>query len=84
MDMDSECFNQDELLMLSPTSIHIANDLSRLSPARQIEAFQEILSSIFFEHGINNPLDTLQFMFGQGIEDEDQVTNDWGRVKQAA
>lgn len=73
METESECFSQDELNLLNPTANRIAVDFERLSPTHQLNAIAIILSAIRRQHRLDDSLDLVEFVLGQGIEQQYEV-----------
>lgn len=63
----------DELAQLNPTANAIATDFEQLPPAHQVNVIALILSAVRRHHGLDNSLDLVQFVLGQGVEQEYQV-----------
>lgn len=73
MQGDSDCFNADELSLLNPTANRIASDFERLSPSHQLNAIAIILSFIRRQHGLDDSLDLVEFVLGQGVEQQYEI-----------
>lgn len=63
----------DELAQLNPTANTIAAEFDQLPPNYQANVIALILSAVRRHHCLDDSLDLVQFILGQGVEQEYQV-----------
>lgn len=82
---DNHCsLTSREAALLSPTANRITQKVQRLSPVGRAAAIEYILLAVLDEHGVNDPLNLLEFVFGERIEQQENIGNERLLIKQPA
>lgn len=70
---DDECFSPEEIELLDPVINRITDMFERLSSIGQLTAIEIILSAVLFHHDLDESFDALEFLFGEGTQEQSQL-----------
>lgn len=83
--IEANCsLTSNEIALLSPTATRVVQKFNRLSATGRATVLELILLTVLDEHGIDDPLNLLELLFGESVEDQEQITYDGLLTKQSA